>query len=143
MTIAPSAPCSAPASTPGSARLWLQPGQARLLHLQAGDELFTAQGSLLLTAPAEGLGGPAGALRRTLHCGEGHALSRSAWVRLESGAQPALVLVATAAQQGHAALPACDPRPRHSPAAGGVWRFVQRLAAALANSAGQRQQMPS
>ncbi len=124
-------------SDPCSARLSLQAGEARLLHLQAGDELFTAKGSLLLTAPAW-------PLRRTLPCGEGHALSRSAWVRLEAGTQPVLVLVSTRARhQGHAMLPGGHPRPGSRPAPGGVWRFVQRLAAALANSARQRQQMPS
>ena len=125
-------------------RLSLQPGQARMLRLRAGDQLFAAQGSLLLTEPAESLDEQAWRLRRTLHCGEGHALTRAGWVRLEAGDEPAQVqLRPTKAQGPRDTLPACDPRGSRSPAALGVWRFVERLALALANAARQRQQMPS
>ena len=131
--------------TPTSAaRLSLQPGQARMLRLRAGDQLFAAQGSLLLTEPPEALDEQAWRLRRTLHCGEGHAVTHDGWVRLEAGDAPVQVqLASTGAHRTHATLPACDPRVTVSPAARGVWQLVERLATALANSARQRQQMPS
>ena len=130
---------SSPGSIPPSARLSLPPGQARLLHLHAGDELFTAQGSLRVIEPASHL-------HRVLRSGRGHALARAGWVRLEAGAQPVQVLVRSrSAEAPHGprdALPACDPRGGRS-SAWRVWRFVQGLAAVLANSACQRQRMPS
>ena len=131
--------------TPTSpARLSLQPGQARMLRLRAGDQLFTAQGSLLLTEPPETMDEQAWRLRRTLRCGEGHAVTRDGWVRLEAGNAPAQVqLSSTGAHRAHDTLPACDPRITVSPAARGVWQLVERLAVAVANSARQRQQMPS
>ena len=126
------------------ARLCLQPGQARMLRLHAGDQLFATQGSLVLTEPAESLDEQAWRLRRTLHCGEGHALTRAGWVRLEAGEEPAQVqLSATATQRTLDTLPACDPRVAVSPAARGLWQLVERLALTVANSARQRQQMPS
>jgi hypothetical protein len=131
--------------TPTSAaRLSLHPGQSRMLRLRAGDQLFAAQGSLLLTEPPEALDEQAWRLRRTLHCGEGHAVTRDGWVRLEAGDAPVQVQLASAgAHRAHVTLPRCDPRVTVSPAARGVWQLVERLATALANSARQRQQMPS
>jgi hypothetical protein len=131
--------------TPTSAaRLSLHPGQSRMLRLRAGDQLFTAQGSLLLTEPPEAMDEQAWRLRRTLRCGEGHGVTRDGWVRLEAGDAPAQVqLSSTGARRAHDTLPACDPRVTVSPAARGVWQLVERLAVAVANSARQRQQMPS
>jgi hypothetical protein len=127
-----------------AARLSLQPGQARMLRVRAGDQLFAAQGSLLLTEPTETLDEQAWRLRRTLHCGEGHAVTRDGWVRLEAGDAPAQVqLASTGARRAHDTLPPCDPRVTVSPAARGLWQLVERLATAVANSARQRQRMPS
>ena len=130
--------------TTSSARISLQAGQARMLRLHAGDQLFATQGSLLLTEPPESLDEQAWRLRRTLRCGEGHALTRDGWVRVEAGDAPAQVQLACG-KAGHAldTLPACDPRVTVSPAARGVWQIVERLAVAIANSARQRQRMPS
>ena len=140
------------------ARIPLLPGQARMLRLNAGDQLFAAQGSLQLTEPPEAMNEQAWRLRRTLRCGEGHAVTRDGWVRLEAGDAPAQAQVhvqmqvqvastgghrAHQAHQAHDTLPACDPRVTFSPAARGMWQLVERLAVALANSARQRQQMPS
>lgn len=125
-------------------RLALQPGQARMLRLCGGDQLFCAEGSLLLTEPPEALDDQAWRLRRTLRCGEGHAAARSGWLRVEAGEQAAqLQVLYTGAQRRNDTLPACDPRVTVSPAARGVWQLVERLALAVANSARQRQQMPS
>jgi len=124
--------------------LKLQPGESRLIRLQAGDQLFAAQGSLQLTEPPETLDEQAWRLRRTLHCGAGHAVTRAGWVRLEAGDAPAqLQLNSAAPAHDRDTLPACDPRAAVSPAARSVWQLVERLAVAVANSARQRQQMPS
>jgi hypothetical protein len=126
------------------ARVALQPGQARMLRLSGGDQLFCAKGSLLLTEPPEALNEQVWRLRRTLRCGEGHAVTRSGWMRVEAGDQPVhLQVVHTGAHRVHDTLPACDPRVTISPTARGVWQLVERLALALASSARQRQQMPS
>ena len=134
--------------TPTSAaRLALQPGQARMLRMRAGDQLFAAQGSLHVTEPPETLDEQAWRLRRTLHCGEGHAVTRDGWVRVEAGDAPVQVQLAAAGahrtRRMQDTLPACDPRRTVSPAARGLWLLVERLALAVANSARQRQQMPS
>ena len=130
--------------TTSSARISLQAGQARMLRLRAGDQLFATQGSLLLTEPPESLDEQAWRLRRTLRCGEGHALTRDGWVRVEAGDAPAQVQLACgSAGRALDTLPACDPRVTVSPAARGVWQIVERLAVAIANSARQRQRMPS
>jgi hypothetical protein len=125
-------------------RLSLQPGQSRMLRLCGGDHLFCAEGSLMLTEPPEALNEQAWRLRRTLRCGEGHAATRSGWLRVEADEQPVQLQVTyTGAYRAHDTLPACDPRVTVSPAARGVWQLVERLATAVANSARQRQQMPS
>jgi hypothetical protein len=125
-------------------RLSLQPGQARMLRLCGGDELFCAEGSLLLTEPPEALNEQAWRLRRMLRCGEGHAATRSGWLRVEAGDQPVQVQVLyTGGHHTNDTLPRCDPRVTVSPAARGMWQVLERLATAVANSARQRQRMLS
>ena len=125
-------------------RLALHPGQARMLRLCGGDQLFCAEGSLLLTEPPEALDDQAWRLRRTLRRGEGHAASRSGWLRVEAGEQAAkLQVLYTGVHHQNETLPACDPRVTVSPAARGLWQLVERLATAVANSARQRQRTPS
>ena len=125
-------------------RLALQPGQARMLRLCGGDQLFCAEGSLLLTEPPEALDEQAWRLRRTLRRGEGHAAARSGWLRVEAGDHAAqLQVLYTGAHHRNDTLPACDPRVTVSPTARGVWQLVERLATAVANSARQRQRTPS
>jgi hypothetical protein len=123
----------------------LPPGQARMLRLCEGDQLFCAEGRLLVTEPPEALDEQAWRIRRTLRRGEGHAATRGGWLRVEAGDQPARlqVLYSGSPQRQGDALPACDPRVTVSPAVRGLWQIVERLATALANSARQRQQMPS
>ncbi len=123
----------------------LPPGQARMLRLCGGDQLFCAEGRVLVTEPPEALDEQAWRIRRTLRRGEGHAATRGGWLRVEAGDQPAQVqvLYSRTPHRQSDALPPCDPRVTVSPATRGLWQLVERLATALANSARQRQQMPS